>query len=50
MFIVIRCRIFVCSTCGRIIAGCLVHANAVAESIDSCAVCAQDKPKRANIK
>ena len=38
-----RCRIFICSICSRIIAGCLIHAHASVEAIDSCAVCAQKK-------
>ena len=40
-----RCRIFICLSCRRIIAGCREHDDAVVEPIDSCAVCAQEKRK-----
>ena len=37
------CRVFICLTCRRIIAGCLTHPGAVVEPISSCAVCAKEK-------
>ena len=40
-----RCRVFICRTCHRIVAGCLIHEHVAPDLIDSCAICAQDKKK-----
>jgi hypothetical protein len=35
-----KCRIFICRVCRRVIAGCTLGAHdATVEAIDSCAIC-----------
>ena len=41
----IHCRIFLCRLCKRIIAGCVEHADAIAEYVDCCAICKHNAPK-----